>query len=122
MSDRLPTTCSVALPIPVESPYSYGIPTGLADRVVPGARVVVPVRTREMVGIVLGVGQDDTENLKPVLLAPDAMPMLPSTLLELGQWVARYYAAPPGLTLKAMVPGAGLSPGSSTCSFRAPHP
>jgi primosomal protein N' (replication factor Y) len=90
----------------VESPYSYAIPTGLADRVVPGARVVVPVRTREMVGIVLGVGQDDTENLKPVLLAPDATPMLPSTLLELGQWVARYYAAPPGLTLKAMVPGA----------------
>jgi primosomal protein N' (replication factor Y) len=59
-----------------------------------------------MVGIVLAVDQGDTENLKPVLLAPDATPLLPSTLLELARWVARYYAAPPGLTLKAMVPGA----------------
>lgn len=106
LTDRLPATCSVALPIPVESPYTYLIPTGLADRVVPGARVVVPVRTREMVGIVLALGDDDSERLKPVLLAPDATPMVSEALLSLGRWVSSYYAAPLGLTLKAMLPGA----------------
>ncbi|MCZ6916383.1 MAG: primosomal protein N' [Gemmatimonadetes bacterium] len=101
----LPTTCSVILPIPVDTPYRYGIPTALADRVVPGARVVVPIRSREMVGIVLDVGEESTDGLRPVLLAPDPAPMVPANLLTLGAWVARHYAAPPGLTLKAMLPG-----------------
>ncbi len=105
MNSQLPTTCAVALPIPAESPYTYSLPAALADRVVPGARVVVQVRTREMVGIVTAVGADDTEGLKPVLLAPDPQPLLPSSLLSLANWVSRYYAAPPGLTLKAMLPG-----------------
>ena len=58
-----------------------------------------------MVGIVTAVGADDTERLKPVLLAPDPRALLPSSLLSLANWVSRYYAAPPGLTLKAMLPG-----------------
>ena len=45
----------VALPLPLASPYTYRIPETLADRVVPGARVVVPVRRRELVGIVVAV-------------------------------------------------------------------
>ncbi len=101
----LPTTCSVVLPIPVDTPYSYRIPTSLADRVVPGARVVVPVRSREMVGVVLEVGDESRDKLRPVLLAPDAAPMVPANLLALAAWVAHHYAAPPGLTLKAMLPG-----------------
>ena len=87
MTDRLPATCSVALPIPVESSYTYRIPTGLADRVVPGARVVVPVRTREMVVIELAIGDDDSERLKPVLLATDETTMVSEALLSLGRWV-----------------------------------
>ena len=43
----------VALPLPLASSYTYRIPETLADRVAPGARVVVPVRRRELVGIVL---------------------------------------------------------------------
>ena len=34
----------VALPLPLASSYTYRIPETLGDRVVPGARVVVPVR------------------------------------------------------------------------------
>lgn len=102
----LPTTCSVALPVPVDAPYSYSIPTGLADRVTAGARVVVPVRSRTMVGIVLAVENGEPDGLKPVFLAPDAAPMLPPSLLSLARWMSSYYAAPIGLTLKAMLPGA----------------
>ena len=77
----IPTTCVVALPIPVPQPYSYAIPTSLADRVVPGARVLVPVRSRQLIGVVLEVGDGPVDGLKAVLLAPDSEPLLPQSLL-----------------------------------------
>lgn len=41
MTDRY---AQVALPLPLAEPYRYRIPATLADRALPGARVVVPVR------------------------------------------------------------------------------
>src|ERR1051325_10997280 len=40
----------VVLPLPVPRPYTYAVPPELVDRVVPGARVVVPVQRRRVVG------------------------------------------------------------------------
>jgi primosomal protein N' (replication factor Y) len=97
--------CAVALPIPVSQPYRYAVPAALADRVVPGARVVVPVRSREMVGVVVAVGIEPGPDLRPVLLVPDGAPLLPDSLLRLARWIAAYYACPLGLTLRAMMPG-----------------
>ena len=102
----IPTTCVVALPIPVSKTYSYAIPTSLADRVVPGARVLVPVRARELIGVVLEVGEGSSEGLKAVLLAADSEPLLPSSLLELSTWISNYYTTPVGLTIRAMLPPA----------------
>jgi primosomal protein N' (replication factor Y) len=102
----IPTRCQVALPIPAQHPYSYSIPTGLADRVVPGARVVVGVRSRELVGVVVSVDAAPIEDLKPILLAPDPDPLLPARLLELGEWIAKYYTTPIGISLRAMLPTA----------------
>lgn len=102
----IPTTCAVALPIPALKPYSYSIPASLADRVKPGARVLVPVRSRELIGVVLAVDEESPGGLKPVLLAPDAEPLLPQPLLDLGVWVSGYYTTPIGLTFRAMLPSA----------------
>ncbi len=100
-------TCSVVLPIPSSTPYTYAIPVALADRVVPGARVVVPVRSRELVGVVLDVtGEAPDESLKSVLLAPDPAPLVAPSLLELAGWLSRYYVAPMGLALRTMLPAA----------------
>jgi primosomal protein N' (replication factor Y) (superfamily II helicase) len=101
----IPAACRVALPLPVSHAYWYQLPPGLADRVRPGARVVVPVRAREMVGVVTELGDAPAEELRPVLLAPDATPLLPERLIALAMWMARYYATPAGLCLRAMVPG-----------------
>ena len=104
--------CSVALPIPSPQPYTYAIPASLADRVVPGMRVVVPLRARELVGIVVDVDVDGVAEgeipgeLKPVLLAPDAEPVVPESLLRLARWMVHYYAVPLGVALRAMLPGA----------------
>src|SRR5260370_31264346 len=47
-----PRYAEIVLPVPVSSTYSYEIPLALADRVAPGARVVVPVQQRRLVGVV----------------------------------------------------------------------
>ncbi|HET7040293.1 MAG TPA: primosomal protein N' [Gemmatimonadales bacterium] len=101
----LPSACRVVLPLPAPQPYSYSLPPVLADRVVPGARVVVPVRGRTMVGVVVSTADEAAADLKPVLLAPDPAPLVPEPLLALAGWVARYYATPLGLALRAMLPG-----------------
>lgn len=102
----IPTVCTVALPIPSAQPYRYALPAALADRVVPGARVVVPLRARELVGITVAVDAGETDDLKSVLLAPDPAPLVPASLLALARWVSRYYATPFGLTLRAILPAA----------------
>ena len=107
----------VALPLPLFEPYTYSVPETLADRVVPGARVVVPVRARQLVGVVMSAGADlsapSTSSLKAVLAAPDAEPALTLPLLKTAEWMAGYYGAPIGLALKAMIPartGPGVVP------------
>lgn len=93
--------------MPVAQSYRYRVPAALADRVVPGARVVVPVRARELVGVVEETDDaNPDESLKSVLLAPDDAPLVPASLLDLASWVSRYYAAPLGLTLRTMLPPA----------------
>ncbi|MDH5197822.1 MAG: primosomal protein N' [Gemmatimonadota bacterium] len=101
----IPAACRVALPLPASQPYWYQLPPALADRVQPGARVVVPVRAREMVGIVTERGTAPVTDLKPVLLAPDPAPLVPENLLRLARWISRYYATPLGLCLRTMLPG-----------------
>ena len=98
--------CSVALPLPSPQPYRYQIPGSLADRVRRGARVVVPVRAGEMVGIVVECREESAEGLKAVYAAPDQEPLLSEALVALAEWVARYYAAPVGLAFRAVLPAA----------------
>lgn len=82
------------------------MPLPLAERVVPGARVVVSVRSRMLVGVVVECfPEDGSEGLKPVLLAPDSRPLISESLIALAQWMAGYYFTPVGIVLKAMLPG-----------------
>src|SRR6266508_2901060 len=102
------TYAAVVLPVPVSRSYIYAVPETLAARVVPGARVVVPLRRRSVVGIVTAAvshlpsaGMD----IKPIAAAPDDEPAISPPLLELGRWMSDYYGAPLGLALRAILPG-----------------
>jgi primosomal protein N' (replication factor Y) len=102
----------VILPLPISRSYAYRIPSPLEARAVPGARVVVPVRRRRAIGIVARVAPaDPSRDLKDIIAAPDAEPALSPELLRLGQWMARYYGAPVGLAVRALLPGALWRPG-----------
>jgi len=96
----------VVLPVPVSRAYTYQIPDALTDRVVPGARVVVPVRRRAAIGIVtaVDVAAPDVQ-AKTLTGAPDVEPALSGPLLRLGHWISDYYGAPLGLALRAILPG-----------------
>jgi primosomal protein N' (replication factor Y) len=100
--------CEVALPVPSDHLYRYSVPEDLSDQAVPGMRVLVPVRTGEMVGVVVRVDRvAKEESLRQLLIVPDPHPVVPEDLLKLADWMAGYYATPIGLVLRAMLP-AGL--------------
>ncbi|HEY3221079.1 MAG TPA: primosomal protein N' [Gemmatimonadales bacterium] len=102
------TYAAVVLPVPVSRSYLYEIPEPLAARVTPGARVVVPLRRRRVVGIVTEVGGNRSSvgiEIRPIAAAPDDEPALSPALLELGRWMSDYYGAPLGLSLRAILPG-----------------
>lgn len=97
----------VALPLPLAEPYTYQIPSTLADRALPGARVVVPVRRQELVGIIVAVDVPaPAMNSRDILATPDDAPVLSAHLLALAVQAGRYYGAPIGLMLRAMLPAA----------------
>jgi primosomal protein N' (replication factor Y) len=117
MTERFAT---VALPLPLASSYTYRIPETLGDRIAPGARVVVPVRRRELIGIVVAADATAPEAAaRDILAAPDTHPAVPEGLLATARWIAGYYGSPLGLALKCMLP-AGLWGESQVVVTRAP--
>jgi primosomal protein N' (replication factor Y) (superfamily II helicase) len=116
MTDRF---AQVALPLPLATPYTYHIPEALGDRVIPGARIVVPVRRKELIGVVVALTDEAPAVVpKSVLAVPDAEPALSPELLETAAWVAGYYGAPLGLTLKAVLPRGMWGESQVIVSFR----
>jgi len=103
----LPRFAQVVLPLPVATPYTYAVPEALASGVIPGVRVVVPVRNRRAIGLVTAVDVPPPEAAaKPITQVADQAPVLSGAMLELAQWISRHYGAPLGLTVRAMLPGA----------------
>ncbi len=102
--------CEVALPVPLRSAFTYAVPLSLDGECLVGRRVVVPFGRRAMVGVCIGeselppAGAPATTGLREVASLMDAIPALTPNLLALGQWISRYYAAPIGETMRAMLP------------------
>ncbi len=105
-------TCEVALPVPLRHTFTYAVPDALKEKIVPGARVIVPFGNRRLTGVVLERNSRTAETqqkLKDIAEAPDAVllrMLTPKPLVELGNWVAGYYLAPVGETFRAMLPPA----------------
>jgi primosomal protein N' (replication factor Y) len=109
----LPAYCDVSLPVPVDQPFTYALPEALRDRVEPGCRVLVPFGSRKLSGVVLQTHHDPPQTaskpaaIKEILKLLDTEPVLDAGLLKLGQWIADYYCAPLGETLRSMTPLSG---------------
>ena len=96
----------VALPVPLRSAFTYAVPTSYDGEELIGRRVLVPFRNRPMIGVGLAVSTraPETERIKEIAEVLDRVPALPRKLIELGQWISRYYLAPVGEAFRAMLP------------------
>lgn len=98
----------VALPLPLFQNFTYAVEDNLANPVVVGSRVVVPLRSGREVGVCVGLS--DVSPLKrkpkPVLESPDLGPAISRSLLDVCKWMSDYYVVPLGVTLRTVLPAA----------------
>src|SRR5688572_29121872 len=102
-----PRFVEVALPLPVFQTFTYSIDREPTHPLVPGTRVIVPVRKRRAVGICLGTSeQTAVKSPRPIFAVPDAEPVFAERMLALCRWIAEYYVVPLGLVLRSAMPSA----------------
>ncbi len=99
----MPEFCDVALPVPLDRVFTYGVPAELAPIV--GGRVLVPFRQQRMTGIVVELhDRQPSVTTKKVISVLDSAPVLDEHLLRLARWIADYYLAPLGEVCRTMLP------------------
>jgi primosomal protein N' (replication factor Y) len=99
----------VAVPRPLYRTFLYRVPDSLAAEIAPGSRVVVPFGRSQLTGWVdelVSEPSDLPASVRDLLDVPDTEPAFDTELLDICRWVARYYVAPLGLTLRAALPAA----------------
>lgn len=100
-------TVAVALAAPLFKTFTYSVPDGIAMPIPRGTRVIVSFRNRREIGICMGaVDAPPGVALKPIESVIDDNASLPDALIETAEWISNWYAAPIGLTLRAMLPAA----------------
>src|SRR5258705_6391837 len=112
------TLLSILLPLPLAGPYDYRADVDL--RLERGDFVIVPLGSREVIGVVWGGGSGDvgTGKLRDVVTSLEAPP-LPDVLCRFVDWVAQYTMAPPGAVLAmAMRAPAALEPPRGIAAWR----
>ena len=99
----MPEFCDVALPVPLDTAFTYHIPDGLEPVV--GGRVLVPFRQQRMSGIVVDAhNRQPSVKTKDILNVLDVAPVLDDSLMRLARWIADYYLAPLGEVFRTMLP------------------
>ena len=86
---------------------TYAVPGDFEGRLLPGHRVVVPLRSRKVTGLVLetGVALDPAiGKLRPIAALLDDQPLYDRPHLELLQFMASYYMAPLAAACHSVVP------------------
>ncbi|KUF23619.1 primosomal protein N' [Xanthomonas phaseoli] len=100
-------TLRVALPVPLPQLFDYLPPTDapLTDPARVGCRVRVPFGPRELVGVVVEIGQlPAADGLRPALAWCDQAPLLVDELARSLYWLARYTHAPLGEAQASALP------------------
>jgi primosomal protein N' (replication factor Y) (superfamily II helicase) len=96
---------SVAVPVPQLDLLTYSVPD---DEPFPpvGARVLVPLGSRVVTGIVIEQGRpaEPGIDVKPVRQILDAEAFVPKDVVDLARWTAEYYAAGVGDAIPALLP------------------
>src|SRR5690349_15294400 len=96
----------VALPLPIDRAFTYGVPPHLRESLRIGHRVRVPFRTKALSGFVVGFpARPPAFEIRDIQSIAEPEPMLDEKLLELGRWIADTWLCSWGQALNAMIPG-----------------
>jgi len=96
----------IAVPVPQLNLLTYRVPDGMPRPVV-GSRVIVPLGSRIVTGIVVDqeAGSEAAgRDVKPVRQVLDNEAFVPADVVALATWTAEYYAAGPGEVITAVLP------------------
>ncbi|HEV7735134.1 MAG TPA: primosomal protein N' [Candidatus Binatia bacterium] len=92
-------------PVPLRDLFTYSVPDLLQGRIQPGMRVRVPLGKQTRTGVVAGFPSSAPPgDIRAVIDLLDHDPFLPSELLELCRWTARYYFASLAEVIATIVP------------------
>ena len=95
--------CDVAVPLPLDTHYTYRIDAAHPPPV--GGRVIVPFRNEKLIAIVTRLHDEPpTVEAKRVEQVLDEEAVVSPQLLELARWISQYYLSPLGEVLRTMLP------------------
>ncbi|MCB4791089.1 MAG: primosomal protein N' [Elusimicrobia bacterium] len=95
----------IYLSLPVDKPFHYEIPEGLADKARVGMRSEVPFGSRKVIGFITKIVQDTSiENVKPILSLYDNEVVLTEKMFKLAEWLSQNYMCSYGEALSCILP------------------
>lgn len=96
----------VAIPVPLHTTFSYAVPEALVGSICVGARVRVPFRRKQIVGIVTALDSVAPVHakIKELIDCIDTAPVISESTLSLCRWISQYYAAPIGEVTQSTLP------------------
>ena len=95
----------IAIPLPIQDPYTYRIPPHLTGQIQPGCRVRVPFQNRTIVGYAVALDSDrPVSRPKDILELLDPKPVLTGHFLRLSKWISEYYFSSWGEAISNMIP------------------
>lgn len=101
----MPTYADIVFPTAVRHPFTYTVPENLTDEVAKGKRVWVPLQKHKAIGLIVGL-HDQTPDFdtRPVQKVLDEEPVLSDELLQLTEWMYRFYYCGWGEVVQAALP------------------
>ncbi|HUL42850.1 MAG TPA: primosomal protein N' [Bacteroidota bacterium] len=100
----------IAVPLRVDSLFTYRIPEEFRESAAVGVRALVPFGRRTVTGIIVNLTDKKPAltGLREIEDILDPEPVLSNELMDLSAWMSGYYFAPRGEVLKMMLPQGSL--------------
>ncbi|HEX7503673.1 MAG TPA: primosomal protein N', partial [Syntrophales bacterium] len=96
----------VAINIPSDRTFTYGVTAESRSDVAVGKRVLVPFGKRSLTGYVIGIRRStDRKDTREIIRVLDREPLFHEEDLRFYRWAADYYFTPLGRTLGEILPG-----------------
>jgi primosomal protein N' (replication factor Y) len=98
----------VVVEISLDREFDYRIPPHLEQVIQVGTQVVVPFKTRELRGFVVGLADRSAfgDKLKDIGGVVGEKPLIPDPIMKLAYWIADYYCAPIEHAVRTVLPSA----------------